>query len=360
MSWRTLLPELESAWRATAQRKAIALDPPGNSFRLWAERLHAEARSAARTAELSHWQRIISRPDTPLGPRSLDARDTVATLAQLQLQLHTGATQAVLSEVPALFHARINDVLLGALVLAMNAWRRRRGIGGGAGMRVDVEGHGRESLFEGLDWSQTVGWFTSEFPLWLDPGSLDLDEAMDGRAAAGQLLKRIKEQLREVPDHGIGFGLLRHLNDSTAAQLEGHRPAQVGFNYMGRFQAATGADWSPAAELDGMAAPLDTTLPLHHSIVLDAFVRDRPDGPQLEANWSWAGHLFDQDAIGQLGRYWFEALEAFIAYARKPGAGGFTPSDISLVELNQSEIENLEAEFSLQSMSLGSDEPSEA
>jgi hypothetical protein len=53
----------------------------------------------------------------------------------------------------------------------------------------------------------------------LDAGALDLDEALAGGAALGRALKSIKEQLRTIPEKGLHYGLLRHLNDETGAEL---------------------------------------------------------------------------------------------------------------------------------------------
>ena len=66
-----------------------------------------------------------------------------------------------------------------------------------------------------------MGWFTSLYPVRLDPGLLDLEEALSGGPALGRALKTIKEQLRAVPGKGLGYGLLRYLNDETAAELAG-------------------------------------------------------------------------------------------------------------------------------------------
>ena len=101
---------------------------------------------------------------------------------------------------------------------------------------LDLEGHGREELLgrDGLsqvsgrdevsgdiDLTRTVGWFTSLYPVRLDPGPLDLEEALAGGPALGRALKTIKEQLRAVPGKGLGYGLLRYLNAETAAALAG-------------------------------------------------------------------------------------------------------------------------------------------
>ena len=85
--------------------------------------------------------------------------------------LPAAETRQLLAEVPAAYHSRINDVLLTALALAVARWRELRGEAAGGGVLVELEGHGRsEALFAGVDLSRTVGWFTSLYPVRLEPG----------------------------------------------------------------------------------------------------------------------------------------------------------------------------------------------
>ena len=105
----------------------------------------------------------------------------------------------------AAFHGGINDVLLAGLALAVVEWCRRRGRGGSSGVVVDVEGHGREEMFGEVDLSRTVGWFTSLYPIRLDVGGIDVEEALGGGAALGGAVKRIKEQLRGCRTTGLGM-----------------------------------------------------------------------------------------------------------------------------------------------------------
>ena len=147
-----------------------------------------------------------------LRARSIRARDLSGGAGHLTLTLPAAVTGALLTRVPAAFHGGINDVLLTALCLAIARWCGRRGRGGGSAVLLDLEGHGREEIFADVELSRTVGWFTSLLPVRLDPGLLDLDEALAGGPALGRALKLIKEQLRALPDHGLGYGLLRYLN----------------------------------------------------------------------------------------------------------------------------------------------------
>ena len=68
---------------------------------------------------------------------------------------------------------------------------------------IDLEGHGREELWDGLDLSRTVGWFTAIFPV-----ALELAPDVNPVAA----LKSIKEQLAYIPRRGVGYSLLRYLS----------------------------------------------------------------------------------------------------------------------------------------------------
>ena len=189
VSWRILLPDLAAAWAAIARGEEPALPARGTSLRRWAQRLAVEAQDAGRVGELSFWSGMLSAPSLSLVDGALDpARDTAGTAGHLTLTLPASLTGALLTRLPAAFHGGINDVLLSGLVVAVADWCRRRGRGAGRGsgqaVLLDLEGHGREEIFADVDLSRTVGWFTSLFPVRLDPGALDLEEALGGRCRA--------------------------------------------------------------------------------------------------------------------------------------------------------------------------------
>ncbi|WP_020722883.1 non-ribosomal peptide synthetase [Actinomadura atramentaria] len=346
VSWRVLLPDLVAAW------SGAALEPVPTSFRRWAQRLTAAATDPARAAEAELWADVQATPDPALAARPLDpARDTFGTARHLTVELPADVTGPLLTDVPAAFHGRVNDVLLTALALAVADWRRERGpspTGDDTAVLLDLEGHGREEIVPGADLSRTVGWFTSIFPVRVDAGTVDRAEVEAGGPALGTALKRVKEQLREIPDNGIGHGLLRRLNPATADRLAAPAP-QLAFNYLGRTAASDGgADWAPAAESDALAGGQDDALALVHAIEVNAHTRDLPGGPELSATWTYAGGLFDPAEIGALADRWTAALRGLVAHV-SGGAdgpvGGFTPSDLALVDLDQDEIDALAAEL---------------
>ena len=352
VSWRILVPELAGAFEAIAAGRPPELEPCGTSFRHWARRLRAAAREPGRLEELPYWKATLSEPDALPGDEALEPQeDALASVRHLTLRLPAEVTVSLLTTVPAAFHGRVNDVLLTALVVAVAGWRRRRAPGKGTSnaVLIDLESHGREEqLFEGVDLTRTVGWFTSLFPVWLDAGGLDLEEALRGGAALGEALKRIKEQLRRVPGGGLGYGLLRYLNPESAAALSGLAGPQIGFNYLGRFGASAAAGWGVAPEAGavlGLSAS-DSELPPAHALEVNAVTLEEGNGPELSATWSWSGGaLLCEEAVSDLAHGWFGALEALAGHSAKPGAGGHTPSDFPLVSVSQAEIDRLEAGY---------------
>ncbi|MEV4738688.1 amino acid adenylation domain-containing protein [Streptomyces sp. NPDC049555] len=353
VSWRVLQEDLKAAWEAVAAGREPALEPVGTSFRRWSQLLTEQASAPARTAELELWRTVQGTADPVLGQRPLDpAVDVVATARQLTLTLPDAVTAPLLGRVPALFNATVDEVLLTALALAVGRWRGERGGPGGGAVLIGLEGHGREEIADGVDLSRTVGWFTSVYPVAADPGDLAQEELWSGGPALGTALKRVKEQLRAIPDKGIGYGLLRHLNPDTAAELAGRPAPQIGFNYLGRFaavdaSAARAEDWAaPPEATETLGSGGDDARPLAHALGLSAVAQDRPDGVRLVAIWSWPGALFAQAEVQSLADLWFRALELLAEYADRPGAGGLTPSDVSLLELSQDEIDEFESDLS--------------
>ncbi|MBQ0826114.1 non-ribosomal peptide synthetase [Streptomyces tagetis] len=335
VSWRVLTEDLATAFEAARTGTPAALPPVGTPWRTWAAGLTEAAARPERRAEAGHWHSVLTgatdRLAAPLDP----GVDTHATLRTVSVRLEPGTAGTLLGPLTARYHTGPDAVLLTALALALDTLRGRR-----APVTVDVEGHGRvEEAVPGADLSRTVGWFTS-----LHPVLLDLTGASGSHDTA---LKRVKEQLRQAPDHGIGHGLLRHLAPGTDAGLAALPQPEIGYNYLGRFGTPddpTGAGprpWSPA-RTGSLGGGADPGLPASHTLQLDASVVDTPDGPVLHAAFRFPERLLDTATVERLARLWLEALRTLGRLAEDPASGGHTPSDFPLVTVDQHEIDALE------------------
>ncbi|MFJ4467383.1 amino acid adenylation domain-containing protein [Streptomyces sp. NPDC089424] len=352
VSWRLLVPELAAAWKQVRGGCAAQPAAPGTSLRRWAHALADEAARPERVAELPVWQRILRGDEPVLGARERDpARDVTATVDTVRVQVPADVTEAVLTKVPAVFRGGVDDGLLAALALALAHWRHTRGVPASSAL-VRLEGHGREEeAVPGADLSRTVGWFTAMYPVRLDVAGVDLADAFAGGPAAGRAVKAVKEQLREVPGDGIGFGLLRHLNPQTAAALSTEREPQIGFNYLGRTSGGAAPEdlrrqgWTPDGTQPDLIAAPDADLPVMSALEINAVAGATPDGEELTAWFGFPTGLLSRDEVSELAGLWVRALTALARYAATPEAGGLTPSDARLVDVSQQEIDTWEDRF---------------
>ncbi|MEV3904905.1 amino acid adenylation domain-containing protein [Mycobacterium sp. NPDC050551] len=343
VSWRILLQDINIAWAQHRSGQPVALPAPGTSFARWSSMLVDYAHSPEVVAQAGTWKQVAAAPN-PLPPVQ-PAVDTYASAGQLSASLDGDLTRMLLGEVPAAFHAGVQDILLIAYGLAVAEF-----LGGtDAPIGIDVEGHGRhEELAADVDLSRTVGWFTAKYPVALDVGDVSWAQVVAGDAALGAVIKDAKEQLRALPDP-LTYGLLRYVNPEV--DLPASDPS-IGFNYLGRLGAA--AQDSAADEVwligpDGVSltgAAAAVPVPLMHSVELNAGTIDTDTGPLLHANWTWAPSVTDGEQIGRLSRLWFDALAGICAHVRG-GGGGLTPSDIAPAQLGQHQIDELHQRYDL-------------
>ncbi|MFI6306034.1 amino acid adenylation domain-containing protein [Amycolatopsis thailandensis] len=333
VSWRILLPDLQTATEAVAAGREPGLDPVDVSFRRWARTLTEQA--AARDAELATWTEILDGAQTRLG--ELDPkRDTISTSGRKTWTLPGERASVLVEKATSAFHCGVHEVLLATLAGAVAGWR------GGTAVVVDVEGHGRQAL-EDLDLSRTIGWFTDVHPLRLDTAGIDPAEAIAGGAAAGRLLKGVKENVRSVPDGGLGYGMLRHLNEETGKALSVLPKAEIGFNYLGRFSSRPEGDAEPWQMVGTIGGAAGQDLPLRHVVEIDAAVLDGDGGPELTLTVTWAGRILTEAEAESLGKTWLDMLTGLATHVGSGGPGGHTPSDFPLVSLAQNEVEEIEA-----------------
>ncbi|WP_068185775.1 non-ribosomal peptide synthetase [Mycobacterium sp. UM_CSW] len=338
VSWRILLEDLNIAWAQHRGGQQLVLPAPGTSFAHWSSLLAEHARSPEVVAQADAWRRIAAVPAAL--PAVRPEVDTYQTAGSLSAQLDAETTRAVLDEVPAAFHAGVQDILLIAFALAVAEF-----VGSAAApIVIDVEGHGRqEDLAPDVDLSRTVGWFTTKYPVSVSVGGLEWARVVAGDAGLGTVVKDAKEQLRALPD-GLTYGLLRYLNGDV--ELPPSDPP-IGFNYLGRLGGPAEASddvwrlghdgWS----VTDVAAAIP--MPLMHTVELNASTVDADTGPQLHARWTWAPSTLNHAQVSRLSRLWFDALAGICAHVRG-GGGGLTPSDIA-AGLSQQQIDDLQRQY---------------
>ncbi|RQZ89801.1 amino acid adenylation domain-containing protein [Burkholderia cepacia] len=328
VSWRILLDDLDSAYRAACERTPIRLSQPGLSADAWASRLARAATEPASpfAAEATYWAGMAQGDDVV--PDHPDATATNADAAVVVQTIDAALTRAALTDAHAAYRTQTIELLGAALALAL------AGASGAASCRVELEGHGREALFDDADASRTIGWLTSHYPVTLPVA-----------ATARDTLCAVKDTLRAVPHKGLGFGVLAHYGDAaTRAMLAAVPRPRVTFNYLGQFDAPRDAVLVP--RFGGTGVERDPQGPLGNVLAIHAYLDTDRDGARtLKVHWVYGAPQFERTTIDACAERFAAALrelvDACASRVAHRGAGA-TPGDFPLAQaagLTQAAIE---------------------
>lgn len=313
VSWRIILDDLMTLIHAACEGEQLALPEKTSSWQLWATRINSETTSIETMKESIFWETQTVTPEHGLPLLSHNVVNTVDRSGVYDALLDVENTQALLQEIPAVFGTQINDVLLTAVGAAIGSWSDSSLV------RFDLEGHGREALFDDIDVSRTVGWFTTISPVLIPAAKSD---------TLVSALKNVKELMKSRPRHGIGYGLL-YMNDTTK-----HQPAEVSFNYLGQFDDVGGQF------IDGMGMAGPDWDPCNERPYLIDIVGQVIKG-QLHINWNYSRDAFSDDSIVRVAEQAMSAIRDLIIVARNPMVQGYTPSDFPACNMTQKQIDNM-------------------
>jgi|GEM_PF-552479 len=328
ISWRILFEDLQTTYTQITNGEGVQLQPKSTSYQQWATTLKAYASSAELGQEVGYWTDEWRQQIQPL-PVDHHGRNLESTIKHANNKLSKELTEALLREVPRVYHTQAYEVLLAALACMYQQWT------GEWHLIVDVEGHGREAVSEDLLLTRTVGWFTSIYPLLLE---------VEAGSDYGERLKSIKEQVRRVKNGGVGYGVLRYLSADEAVRthLREQPKAEISFNYVGQYNQAVSEIkeaglFRPATERVGLvrAAQGDRRYKLQ--------VNGTVIGGELHMSWEYSSAVHREETVAQIAADYLCELEHLIRHCQNANAGGFTPSDFAEFKWSESDLEDISA-----------------
>ncbi|MCB9280800.1 MAG: amino acid adenylation domain-containing protein [Lewinellaceae bacterium] len=325
VSWRILIEDLSVLYEAPAGKRKTILPAKTASFQQWTSRLAAFARSASFKAETAYWRRMAARRCEPLVPGYHPEERQPGSLAVPEILLDPDRTGKLLSSAHQAFGTHINDLLLAALATAVyqtfgrnHAW-------------VMLEGHGREELFEDIQLTRTVGWFTSFYPVLLESGA--------GWTMTRQI-ERMRDAIRQIPRNGIGFSILRYLSPPEWRDgIESCRP-EIAFNYLGQFdQEVSQSAFGLASE--SMGSLQDPGQKPESGINMLSLVAEG----RLRVSFSFDPDLFPATAVHRLREAYAEALTEIIDYCTADEQSGNGSGKYSSEDLTREDLEAINQLF---------------
>lgn len=323
VSWRIIFEDLGNLYQQYSNGEPLNLPLKTDSFKQWSEKLGVYANSNRFLQEKAYWSQLEQTTVPAIPKDALGASNFVKDFTSISFNLNEDLTELLITKVNSAYNTEINDILLTALSLAFrNAMGLQR-------LLLLLEAHGREDLLEDVNISRTIGWFTSTYPVILDASQDDLSRH----------IKEAKEQLHQVPNRGVGYGILRYLSrdefkDDVAFGLN----PEVSFNYLGQFGSdvenstftvadeTVGQEWSHS---DQRSQPINVF----------GLVAQK----ELVMSVSYNTTLFEAATMEQLIHAYKAALVQIITHCAGREDSELTPSDFSFKKLS---IDELDAIFS--------------
>ncbi|SHG09611.1 non-ribosomal peptide synthetase [Vibrio gazogenes] len=300
VSWRILLPQLNTLVRAQVNGVKAGMTPEVTGLNTWSQALYQHLPQMSQQAP--DWIAQESRLIEPCKPPT-----EKGNVVHRRVLLPTVLTQSMLSHCQDSQAIDVDELLMAAVTSALGQCYQKDAI------KLYLESHGREEFDASLNLSQTLGWFTTEFPLVID------------LPAAGEipaLLRQVKQAKRRVKDRGLGYMSLRYLDNpyrETLTALSQQHSASLLFNYLGRFEQ-TQAMWTPVSRAgqfaDTFAVSLESDYALLHPLELNIFVDESDDGAQFALNWAWDNAQFSHDEIDTVCDWITQQLEAMLCWMK--------------------------------------------
>jgi len=319
VSWRILL---EDFLQGVTNFAAWQLPEKTHSYHHWIKAMSAHAKKGIAAEEIAYWQKVASIKVAPI------PRDTVSQKSgsgMITVTLAADKTDVLLKEVSSTYRTHIQEVLLAGFIRTINEWT------GETTALIELESHGREELFEGVDISRTAGWFTAAYPALFElPKGIGVEST----------IQSIKEQFRSIPNKGVGYGMLRYLSDQQERFAMQQAP-EILFNYLGQSDAVIKSDnqWSFANADSGFdQSPNNHRVhPLGVNIIILK--------GQLNISIGYDDCMHSAATIDALAQSFLNNLKAMIDHCKESGATQLSPSDFPIARIDNAALSVLSAQI---------------
>ena len=313
ISWQILVSDLESICLQLSRDEEIALLSKTTSYHQWGNHLIELSTSGQVDDEIEFWK---EQSDSEKIPVDFDSHLPIyeRSIKTIALKIDSATTENLLKNSNETYHTRTEELLVTALMLAFEKWGNIRSI------CLGLERHGRK--YSKLDLSNTVGWFTTYFPV-----SLKIE---DGTNLKSSIIS-IKEKLRSIPKEGIGYGVLRYLK-----KIDGltQKPPVI-FNFLGNQKPFNSVVLGKGKFISKGVRSAESER--HHLLEINAFIEEG----QLNLQFSYSEQFHKPETIKNLIELFKNALHQVIEHCSIRETSEYSPSDFPEAELNQDDLDNL-------------------
>ncbi|UZO79163.1 amino acid adenylation domain-containing protein [Aquimarina sp. ERC-38] len=313
VSWRILFENMIDSFKIiNIEKKNLDDAIKQTSFRQWTNRLIEYADAQKLKAEYDYWIKTLSNVSAMPKDFTETEIKTYKNKIDYKFGFSKKETKELLGKANLAYGTRINDILLSALTLTLTTWSNTPKV------VIGLEGHGREELFDDIDVTKTTGWFTSLYPVTLsvpdDSNNLEL------------LIANTKDMIRNIPNQGIGYGILRYLSDDQKVKLNLDIDfSSIIFNYLGDFDTSLDNQNMIKISLEERGEDIGVYNKNPYSITITSLILEQ----KLNFIWSFDSSVYNKETSEFLIKSFSQNLKKIIVHccSRQPVK---TPSDFGL------------------------------
>jgi non-ribosomal peptide synthase protein (TIGR01720 family) len=280
-SWHTIIDDFETCYRQNSRNEPVLLTDKGTSFMQWVEKLTQWGYSDEAQMQRKYWMLEERKHAAALPKDNPDGINSMESSTSIYFEFDEQQTAQFTNEVTKVTGAQIDSILLTSIVYAFMQECNSNCL------MIDLLGHGREALFDDVDLSRTVGWFNTIYPSFLTYGTNQNPIAA---------MKHINEQLRAIPNGGIGYGVLKYLTKDQALikHFDNVPEPQVFFNYFGHDNTA---DLRVLHREDGFGGyGLDKKTNRLRPLAVGVYIKKN----RLVIRWEYSSNIFEKARIQKL------------------------------------------------------------
>lgn len=222
VSWQLLQMQWALLWEDIEQGRVLRALPEGATMRQFASALHSEEARQKALMEAPFWQAMVADGRAVFKADHHQPKHASERL-HVETRLGQDLSEVLLSTGHHVFRSRGSDLLFAVFTDAVASVCDLDAV------TVLIESNGRAQSYAEADFSTTLGWMTSAYPL-----RIDVSPAMSGKKDWVEKVERVRELTQRVPEQGVGYGVLRHVVKHEA--LAGAFTPEFAFNYLGRFK----------------------------------------------------------------------------------------------------------------------------
>ncbi len=316
VSWGILIEDLETIYRQLENDETVSLSSKTKSYKKWGEHLIELAKTDELSSELEFWESQIVGVDSVPTDFERELPYFVESVRIVESIVDKNTTDNLLLRSNKAYGTNTDEILITALMRALEKWKGIKNV------CLGLEKHGRETGKSTLDLSNTVGWFTTYFPV-----RFEIQNSEDLKMS----IVSTKETLRQIPNKGLGYGVLRYLRGEN--QLS-QQPAVI-FNYLGKQESLRSevlgkGNWTRNAAHSPKAER-------YNLFGINAFIEDG----ELHTVFDFSDEIYKTETIESLMWLFEKELRRIIEHCGNQESAEYTPSDFAEADLNQDDLDNL-------------------